>query len=127
MVRDRRPLHVVEEQPDAPSWEELGVGPKEVAGWEAIGFGPFEAAMAKGDGFTASIAVHYRHQLQRLARSWERNGLGSAEGLRWHRAGFAVGEAKSWQRQSVDVETARAWRSGYEAGDRRPPTRRRAT
>lgn len=39
MVRDRRPLHVVEEQPDAPSWEELGVGPKEVAGWEAIGFG----------------------------------------------------------------------------------------
>ena len=58
-----------------------------MTGWKAISFGPFEAAMAHGDGFTPSSAVHYRHQLHKIARSWGHVGFSTTEGLRWHRAG----------------------------------------
>ncbi|HZU80765.1 MAG TPA: hypothetical protein VE991_12685 [Acidimicrobiales bacterium] len=94
-------------------FEELGIDAKDAADWSDVGFGPFEAALAHGDGFTPSIIEHYRHQLERIARSWAEVGLDCAEGLQWHRAGFAAKEAASWRAQGVDVETARARRAGY--------------
>ena len=117
--RDGDPVAAVET--DAASWEQLGVPLDKVPEWEAIGFGPFEAALAQGDGFTPLNVVHYRRQLQRVARSWTQKGLGTTEGLRWHRAGFSVREAMGWRRRGVDVDTARARRSGYDAGTRTPP------
>lgn len=113
-VRDDGPVPANGVDSDALSWEQIGVATDEVAGWEAIGFGPFEAALAHGDGYTPLNAEVYRHQLQRTARSWVRNGLGSIEGLKWHRAGFGAREASRWLRRGFDFETARARRSGYE-------------
>ena len=118
-VRDGSPVSAADA--DTASWEHLGVPLDRVAEWEAIGFGPFEAALAKGDGFTPLNAVHYRRQLQRVAGSWLRNGLGTTEGLEWHRAGFAVREAIGWRRQGIDVETARARSSGYQTQPENPP------
>ncbi len=95
-------------------WAELGVPAQDVAQWKAQGFGPFEAALAQGDGFSPSIVTHYRRQLLRIARAWERQCLDSAEGLHWHRAGFAVPDAVRWRAQGVDVATARIHRDGYD-------------
>jgi hypothetical protein len=96
------------------AWVDLGVHAEDVAAWKAEGFGRFDAALAQGDGFTPSIAVHYRRQLRRVARTWVRQGLDSLEGLRWHRAGFAAADALRWRSQGVDVATARIRRDGYE-------------
>ncbi len=104
-------------------WAALGVPAQDVAQWKAQGFRPFEAALAQGDGFTPSIVKHHRHQLLRIAKTWERADLDSAEGLRWHRAGFASPDAVRWRALGVDVATARIRRDGY---DHRPePSGRR--
>ncbi|MGH9029101.1 MAG: hypothetical protein ACRDV4_05750 [Acidimicrobiales bacterium] len=114
-LRERPPLRLVDPAPnvDVDLWQELRVEATQVEHWKAIGFGPFEAAIAQGDGFTPFMAVHHRHQLQRIARSWVRRGLGTAEALRWHRAGFTAKETKRWRSSGFEVETARARRAGY--------------
>ena len=96
-LRDEPALQVEEGVSDIERWDEFGVGPSDVTGWKAISFGPFEAVMAHGDGFTPSSAVHYRHQLRKVARSWEHVGLATTEGLRWHRAAFSANEAVRWR------------------------------
>lgn len=108
-----RTPELLEQEPEVHRFEDLGIDAKEAAEWRAAGFGPFEAALAHGDGFTASIAVHYRHQLKQTARSWAREGLDSEEGLGWHRAGFTAKDAARWRAKGADVETARSRRSGY--------------
>jgi hypothetical protein len=117
-MRAKRPALAGGPDEDA-AWVDLGVHAEDVAAWKAEGFGPFHAALAQGDGFTPSIAVHYRRQLRRVARTWVRQGLGSPEGLSWHRAGFAASGAVRWRSQGVDVATARIRRDGYERGSAR--------
>jgi len=80
-----------------PAWGDLGVHVEDVMTWKAEGFGPFDAALAQWDGFTPSIAIHYRRQLRRIARTWVRQGLGFLEGLRWHQAGFNAFDAVRWR------------------------------
>jgi len=119
------PVGTADEEFDAGRWEEFGLDSAKMAGWKAIGFDPFETAMAHGDGFTPSFAVHYRKQLHQTARSWERVGLDTAEGLRWHRAGFAAKEAVRWRSLGVDVEKASTRRAGYDDrsdGSEGPPS-----
>jgi hypothetical protein len=103
----------LEVEPDIDRFEQLGIDANEGAAWRAAGVGPFEAALAHGDGITPSTIVHYRHQLQRIASAWVREGLDSADGLEWHRAGFAAKEAAGWRAAGIDLERARARRSGY--------------
>lgn len=101
------------------AWIDLGVHAKDVAAWKAEGFGPFDAALAQGDGFTPTIVRPYRRQLQRVARTWVRQGLDSLEGLHWHQAGFTAADAQRWMSQGVDVATTRIRRDGYERGSAR--------
>ncbi len=96
------------------SWLDLGVRTEDVAQWRDEGFGAFEAALAQGDGFTPSMAVHHRRQLERVAHTWIRQGLDSVEGLEWHRAGFAAADAVKWRSQGVDLSTARIRRDGFD-------------
>jgi len=112
-LRDESARQVEERVSDIERWDEFGVGPSDVTGWQAISFDPFEAAMAHGDGFTPSSAVHYRHQLHKIARSWEHVSLATTEGLRWHRAAFSAKEAVRWRSRGCDMNTARARRAGY--------------
>lgn len=105
-------------------WEELGLDGARAPAWKAIGFAPFEGALASGDGFTPGNAVHHRRQLHRLARTWNRSGLGTAEGLRWHRAGFTAPEARRWRSNGVDLESARLVRAGWRCRPVRAKPRR---
>ena len=111
--REALPLTIREVQPDQQDWEEFGIDPADVVGWKGLGFSAFDAAMAQGDGYTPTVAAHYRRQLHKTADSWRRIGLDSDEGLHWHRAGFGVKEATRWRVLGVNVETARCLRDGY--------------
>jgi len=111
---------IVRRPDEDAAWVDLGVHAEDVAAWKAEGFEPFDAALAQGDGFTPLIAIHYRRQLRRIARTWVRQGLGSLEGLGWHQAGFAAADAVRWQAEGVAVATARIHRDGFE----REPARR---
>jgi hypothetical protein len=112
-MRNGHPEAVGEPALEKANWEEFGFKPADAPGWKALGFGPFEAALARGDGYTPMFATHYTSQLQKMAASWTRGGLGTPEGLRWHLAAFSAKEAIRWQKLGIDVKAARTQRSGY--------------
>lgn len=75
--------------------------------WEEAGFDEFEGQLAAADGFSPSMAVHYRASLKKVAESWRQAGMADEEGLRWHIAGFPARLAGECHRQGRTLDEVR--------------------